>query len=130
MAVLEKYRASEDAGDHAAQGALMSADRVWVSSKARRTDNELNMRIQQVEADRRKKAIPDLKQFSEDRDFLVKFVADGKAAVVTFFRQQTRIFPVETSADLQKEYAPGSEWIMLVLEKQKDGRWLIVATHV
>src|SRR6266508_376212 len=77
--VLEQYRATEDAGDMNAQGKLMAPDRVWVSQFAagRRTDNIENMRIQQAQADRRKKAIPGLQQFSEDREKLIKFYGDG-----------------------------------------------------
>ena len=129
--LLERYRATEDAGDMIAQSKLMAPDRVWVSQFAsgRRTDNMENMRIQQAEADRRKKAIPGLQQFSEDREKLIKFYGDGKVAVVSFYRYATRVFPPGTSEELMREYAAGSELMTLVLEK-RGGEWLIVHTHV
>ncbi|SRR6266496_623690 len=129
--LLEAYRASEDAGDMTAQGKLMAPDRVWVSQFAsgRRIDNVENMRIQQAEADRRKKAIPGLQQFSEDREKLIRFYGDGKVAVASFYRYSTRVFPPGTSEDLKKEYAAGKELISLVLEK-RGSDWIIVHTHV
>jgi hypothetical protein len=129
--LLEQYRATEDAGDMMAQGKLMAPDRVWVSQFAagRRTDNIENMRIQQAQADRRKKAIPGLQQFSEDREKLIKFYGDGKVAVASFYRYSTRVFPPGTSAELMKEYAAGKELISLVLEKRGND-WIIVHTHV
>src|SRR5262249_28654505 len=113
--LLETYRATEDAGDMVAQGKLMAPDRVWVSQFAagRRVDNVENMRIQQAEADRRKKAIPGLQQFSEDREKLIKFYGNGTVAVASVYRYSTRIFPPGTSAELMKEYAAGKELMSL-----------------
>jgi hypothetical protein len=129
--LLETYRVSEDRGDHAMQGSVMTPDRVWVSNTTgRRIDNVENMRIQQVQADRRRKAIPGLQQINEDREKIIRFLAGGNVAVVTFYRHTNRVFPPGTLPELIKEYEPNDEWIMLVLEKQKDGKWLIVATHV
>ena len=129
--LMERYRATEDAADLIAQSKLMTPDRVWVSQFAggRRVDNVENMRIQQAEADRRKKLIPGLVQFTEDREPLIRFYGGGKAAVVSFFRYVTRIFPPETPADVMKQYAPSNEMMTVVLEK-RGSEWKIVHTHV
>ena len=78
--LLETYRSTEDDCDLIGQGKLMASDRVLVSQFAsgRRIDNNENMRIQQALADRRRHAVPGLKQFSEDRDLLVRFSAHGQ----------------------------------------------------
>jgi ketosteroid isomerase-like protein len=129
--LLERYRATEDASDLVSQGKLMTPDRVWVSQFAggRRVDNVENMRIQQAHADRRKKVLPGLVQFTEDREPLLRFYGGGDVAVVSYFRYVTRIFPADSSEELKREYAPSNEMMTLVLEK-KDGDWKIVHTHV
>ena len=129
--VLERYRATEDASDLVAQGKLMTPDRVWVSQFAggRRVDNVENMKIQQAEADRRKQLIPDLKQFTEDREPLIRFYGGGDVAVVSFFRYVTRVFPPGTAPEVMREYAPSNEMMTVVLEKHA-GEWKIVHTHV
>jgi ketosteroid isomerase-like protein len=129
--VLERYRATEDASDLVAQGKLMTPDRVWVSQFAggRRVDNTENMRIQQAEADRRKKLVPGLVQFTEDREPLIRFYGGGQVAVVSFFRYVTRVFPPDTPAETMREYAPSNEMMTVVLEKRA-GEWKIVHTHV
>jgi ketosteroid isomerase-like protein len=129
--VLERYRATEDASDLVAQGKLMTPDRVWVSQFAggRRVDNVENMKIQQAEADRRKQLIPELKQFTEDREPLIRFYGGGDVAVVSFFRYVTRVFPPGTSPEVMREYAPSNEMMTVVLEK-RGGDWKIVHTHV
>lgn len=129
--VLERYRATEDASDLVVQGKLMTPDRVWVSQFAggRRVDNVENMKIQQAEADRRKQLIPNLKQFTEDREPLIRFYGGGDVAVVSFFRYVTRVFPPGTAPEVMREYAPSNEMMTVVLEKHA-GDWKIVHTHV
>jgi ketosteroid isomerase-like protein len=129
--LLERYRATEDASDLVSQGKLMTPDRVWVSQFAggRRIDNVENMRIQQAQADRRKKVLPGMVQFTEDREPLLRFYGGGDVAVVSFFRYVTRVFPPETSEEVKREYAPSNEMMTVVLEK-RGGEWKIVHTHV
>jgi hypothetical protein len=129
--LMERYRATEDASDLVAQSKLMTPDRVWVSQFAggRRVDNVENMRIQQAEADRRKKVIPGLVQFTEDREPLIRFYGSGRAAVVSFFRYVTRVFPPDTAPEVMKQYAPSNEMMTVVLEK-RGPEWKIVHTHV
>jgi len=128
--VLDRYLSTQINDQMLAQGELMANDRIWMDNVVgRRTDNLENMRLQQQWVDHRKKVLPGFSQQVEDRDKLIKFYADGKIAVVSFYRYATFLFPSGTSEEIKKEYAATAEWIMLVLEK-RDDKWVIVATHV
>jgi hypothetical protein len=57
---------------------LISEDRVWIGpNSGRRTDQGLNMRIQQANFDALKAAFPEVKWFTDARDRLVKFTNEG-----------------------------------------------------
>jgi len=129
--MLDQYRDTEASGDKVAQATLMTPDRVWVSNdEGRRVDNVDHMRLQQIDAENFKQLYPGRKHVVEDRYRLVKFHGEGKIAVATFFRHSYTLFPPGTPYEEIKDAKPYITWIMLVLEKQKDGKWLIVATHV
>lgn len=129
--LIDQYGATEDAMDMAAQARLMSADRVWIATGAgRRTDQTTNMRIQQAGFDAFKKQMPGVQTFTEDRDRLIKFYANGAIAIASFYRYTTVIVPPNTPPEAARDAAnapPAS--ITLVLER-RDGDWKIVHTHV
>ncbi len=129
--VVDRYGALEDAMDMNAQAQLMSADRVWVAQGAgRRTDQAMNMRIQQAAFDQLKKRLPGVQTFTEDRDRLIRFYGNGSVAVASFFRYTTTVLPPSTPPEVAKEFGPTpAVAITLVLEK-RDGDWKIVHTHV
>ena len=129
--LIDQYGTLEDAMDMTSQAKLMVADRVWVAQGAvRRTDQAVNMRIQQAGYDALKKQVPGVQSFTEDRDRLVKFYANGAVAIASFYRYTTLILPPNTPPDVAKALAaPPAGVVTLVLEK-RDGQWKIVHTHV
>ena len=129
--LIDRYAAFEDAMDMNGQAQLMSADRVFVLQGAgRRTDQAMNMRIQQAAYDQLKKRLPGVQIFSEDRDRLIKFYGNGSVAVASFFRYTTTILPPAAPPEAMKEFPPLTAGaVTLVLEK-RDGDWKIVHTHI
>ena len=122
------YQANSDA---LGMSKLMATDRVCVSQHfgGRRTDNILNMKIQQAQLDIQNKELPGIKDYVEDRERVIRFLAEGKVAAVSFFRYITRVFPAGTSAELMEKYAADPPLaISLVLEK-RGNQWIIVHTH-
>jgi len=128
--VVDRYGALEDAMDLTAQAQLMAADRVQVSQGiGRRTDQALNMRIQQAGVDQLRKAVPGVQFFTEDRDRLIKVYGNGTVAVASFYRYRTRILPAGTPREVAEGLAPIQPTaVTLVLEKQNQD-WRIVHTH-
>ena len=128
--LIDQYGATEDAMDMAAQSRLMSADRVWIVQGAgRRTDQATNMRIQQAAYDAFKKQAPGLQQFTEDRDRVIRFHANGAVAIASFYRYTTLVFPPNVPSAVASAPAPRPVAVTLVLEK-REGEWKIVHTHV
>lgn len=129
--LIDDYGAYQAASDAIGMSKLMATDRVCLSSHfgGRRTDNVLNMKIQQVQLDLQNKEVPGIRDFVEDRERLIRLLGDGKVAAVSFFRYITRVFPPGTSAEMMKKYpADPPVAISLVLEKRGD-HWIIVHTH-
>ncbi len=129
--LIDQFGALEDAMDMAAQAKLMTADRVWIAQGVgRRTDQAMNMRIQQASYDALKKQAPGIQTFTEDRDRLIRFHANGAVAIASFYRYTTIVLPPNAPPDLVKAAAAvPAAGITLVLEK-RDGEWKIVHTHV
>jgi len=129
--LIDQYGATEDAMDMTAQARLMSADRVWLAAGAgRRTDQTTNMRIQQAAFDAWKKQMPGIQTFTEDRDRLIKFYANGAIAIASFYRYRTVLVPPNTPrADAEDAANAPPAAVTLVLERQ-GGDWKIVHTHV
>lgn len=129
--LIDDYGAYQANSDALGMSKLMATDRVCVSQHfgGRRTDNVLNMKIQQAQLDIQNKEVPGIRDYVEDRERVIRFLADGKVAAVSFFRYITRVFPAGTSADMMKKYAADPPLaISLVLEKRGD-QWIIVHTH-
>jgi len=128
--LIDQYGATDDAMDMAAQARLMSPDRVWLAGGAgRRTDQAANMRIQQAAFDAIKKQFPGIQTFTEDRDRLIRFYANGAIAIASFYRYTTVLVPPNTPPEVAKDLtnAPPAS-VTLVLER-RDGDWKIVHTH-
>lgn len=128
---IDEYGAYQEKSDAIGMSKLMATDRVCLSSHfgGRRTDNVLNMKIQQAQLDLQNKEVPGIRDFVEDRERLIRLLGDGKVAAVSFFRYITRVFPPGTSAEMMKKYpADPPVAISLVLEKRGD-HWIIVHTH-
>lgn len=130
-ALLDQYGALEDAMDMTAQAKLMAPDRVWIAQGAgRRTDQATNMRIQQAAFDALKKRLPGLQQFTEDRDRLVRFHADGAVAIATFYRYTTLILPPTTPPEVARTVPPPPPVIITLVLEKRAGQFKIVHTHV
>ena len=128
--LLDRYGALEDAMDMTAQAQLMAPDRVWIGQgTGRRTDQAMNMRIQQAGFDQMKGMYPGIRTLTEDRDRLIKFYGNGSVAVASFYRYVNTILPPDTPFDLASAFVPAPAGaITLVLEK-RDGAWKIVHSH-
>jgi hypothetical protein len=129
--LIDDYGAYQANSDALGMSKLMATDRVCVSQHfgGRRTDNVLNMKIQQAQLDIQNKEVPGIRDYVEDRERLIRFLGDGKVAAVSFFRYITRVFPPGTSAEMMKKYAADPPLaISLVLEKRGE-QWIIVHTH-
>lgn len=128
--VIDQYGDLEDKMDMNAQAKLMTPDRVWIAQGGgRRTDQATNMRIQQANFDALKKQVPGVATFTEDRDRLIRFHANGQVATASFYRYTTFVLPPNTPAEIAKDFAaPPAGVGTLVLEK-RDGGWKIVHTH-
>jgi ketosteroid isomerase-like protein len=128
--LIDQYGELEDKMDMNAQAKLMTPDRVWLSQGGgRRTDQATNMRIQQANYDALKKQVPGVETFTEDRDRLIRFHANGQVATASFYRYTTMVLPPNTPAEVAEDLgAPPPAVATLVLEK-RDGGWKIVHTH-
>jgi ketosteroid isomerase-like protein len=129
--LIDDYGAYQAASDALGMSKLMATDRVCLSQHfgGRRTDNVLNMKIQQAQLDIQNKEVPGIRDYVEDRERLIRFLGDGRVAAVSFFRYITRVFPPGTSAEMMKKYAADPPLaISLVLEKRGE-QWIIVHTH-
>jgi hypothetical protein len=131
-AVIDLYSNSQADLDLRAQAEIMAPDRIWVSRhfSGRRNDNARNMHIQQAEADAMRADAPGLQQFVEDLDREVRFLADGRVAVVTLVRHTTRLFPAGTPENIRLRYDPGPPVLMTLVLERRAASWVIVATHV
>jgi len=129
--LIDDYGAYQAASDALGMSKLMATDRVCLSQHfgGRRTDNVLNMKIQQAQLDIQNKEVPGIRDYVEDRERLIRFLGDGRVAAVSFFRYITRVFPAGTPAEMMKKYAADPPLaISLVLEKRGE-QWTIVHTH-
>jgi hypothetical protein len=129
--LIDRYGAAEAAGDLKAQGELMTKDRLWVNPRrGRRLDNARNMEIQQAMADNRRKSSEKLKLFVDDKERIIRFLANGTVAIASFYRFYTGIVPEDAPEHIKEEYgsAQAPELMSLVLEK-RNGEWKIVFTH-
>jgi ketosteroid isomerase-like protein len=129
--LIDQYGQAEDAGDMMAQAKFMTADRVWIAQAGRRTDQGMNMRLQQAQMDEGKKFAPGMKWFTETRDRLIKVYGNGSVAVASFYWYRTRAvpgdLPVEKARLLGDQPPPAAITHVLVKEA---GEWKIAHTHV
>lgn len=131
--LIDQYSKTEDTGDLMGQAKLMTADRTWIGpvGAGRRTDQAMNMLIQQASVDEAKKLVPEIKWFTEARDRIIKFYGNGTVAVASFYWYRTFVLPANTPAETRKlfETQPPPVAITLVLVKER-GEWKIAHTHV
>ena len=128
--LIDQYSQLEDSFDMAAQAELMTADRIWIAQTfGRRTNQAMNMRIQQAGFDVLKGASPDYQRFTEARDRIIRFYGRGNVAVASFYWYVTVVLPADAT-DEQVEAAAQFQpmVITMVLEKQS-GDWRIVHVH-
>jgi len=130
--LIDQYCKTEDAGDLVSQTKLMTADRVWIGpGGGRRTDQDMNMRMQQAGADEGKKLVPEIKWFTEAQDRLIKIYGNGTVAVASFYWYRTFVLPAITPMDVIKLFGnqPSPIAMTQVLVKER-GEWKIAHTHV
>ena len=128
--LIDQYSKTEDAGDLMGQAKLMTADRVWIGPTGRRTDQAMNMQIQQTQVDELKKLVPGTKWFTDARDRMIKFYGGGKVAVASFYWHRTFVLPGDTPVEIMKlfETQPSPLVMTQVLVKERD-KWKIAHTH-
>jgi hypothetical protein len=128
--LIDQYSQLEDAVDMTVQAALMTADRIWIAqASGRRTNQAMNMRIQQAGFDVRNEILPGVQWFTDARDRIIRFYGRGDVAVASFYWYRTFVLPANAPDDLvQNAVQPQPSVITMVLEKQ-GGDWKIVHTH-
>ena len=123
-ALIAEYNRTEETGDLDAQMKLMSPDRVWINGLAgRRTDQTLNMKVQQAGLNEAKKRFGGAKHFFEVRDLIVQ--THGDAAVASFYWIRNRVFPADYEGP-RNQPMPLIQTLVLV---KTDGDWKIVHSH-
>ncbi len=127
---IDRYGELEDAMDMPGQAKLMSADRVWIGQAAgRRTDQAVNMKIQQAQYEQLKKRVRGIQTFTDDRDRLIRYFGGGTVAVVSFYRYTATILPANTAADVVEEFEPPAPSVATLVLEKRGGDWKIVHTH-
>jgi hypothetical protein len=127
--LIDRYGALEDAMDMTSQAQLMAPDRVQINQGGRRTNQALNMRIQQAQLEELKKALPGVQFFTEDRDRLIRFYGNGAVAVVSFYRYRTRVIPSSVPATVATSYPPPAPVVFTLVLEKRTGDWKIVHAH-
>lgn len=106
----------------AGQTRLMTPDRIWVAGAGRRTDQALNMKLQQAGMDRNKQRSPGTKAFHEVRDLIIKVYGD--AAVASFNWYRNWVLPAD-----QEGPNPSERIIQSLFLVKQDGTWKIAYSH-
>jgi hypothetical protein len=119
----------EDSGDMTSQARLMVADRWWHNVGGRRTDNAVNMKIQNEAFVVSRKRYPGLQVIREVRDLKTRLIAPT-VAVASFTWVANRIIPPDLPSDKVQALGPAPIPVVvsMVWVKQADG-WKIVNTH-
>jgi len=123
-AVVHEFSRLEAAQDVMTQAKLMTPDRLYVSGPGRRTNQALNMEIQQAGIDRNKKRFPNAKVFYDARDLIVR-VYGGDAAIASFYWYANIILSPEAEGP-NPQLSPTVVTLFLVKE---GGAWKIAASH-
>jgi uncharacterized protein (TIGR02246 family) len=123
-AIVKEYSRLEASGDVTTQANLMTADRLWTAGGQRRTDQSLNMQIQQAGMDRRNARYPNAKVFYDARDVIVR-VYGGDAAVASFYWYTN----VVLSADSDEPNPHIAPTIVTMFLTKQGGVWKIAASH-
>ena len=128
--LIDQYNQLEDAFDMTAQAELMSADRIWIrQGVGRRTNQAMNMRIQQAGFDVMRGEQPEYQRFTQARDRIIRFYGSGDVAVASFYWYVTIVLPADATDEQVQAAAQFQPMVItLVLEKQS-GDWKIVHTH-
>ena len=128
--LIDKYSALEDSGDMMSQAKLMAADRVWIAELGgRRTNQTMNMELQQARFDEAKKSVPGVKWFTDARDRLIKFYGEGSVAVASFYWYRLFVLPADTPPEKVKLLNPVQPVTFTLVLEKKNGNWKIVHTH-
>ena len=123
-ALVQEFSRLEAAQDVMTQAKLMTPDRLYVSGPGRRTNQALNMEIQQAGLDRDKKRFPNAKVFYDARDLIVR-VYGGDAAIASFYWYANIILSPEAEGP-NPQLSPTVVTLFLVKE---GGAWKIAASH-
>ena len=123
-ALVQEFSRLEAAQDVMTQAKLMTPDRLYVSGPGRRTNQALNMEIQQAGWDQFKKRFPNAKVFYDARDLIVR-VYGGDAAIASFYWYGNIVLSPEAEGpDPQL-----SATIVTLFLVKEGGAWKIAASH-
>ena len=122
-ALIKEYNRFEETADMAGQAKLMTPDRIWIGGSAgRRTNQALNMKIQQAGMDRNKQRTPGTKAFHDVRDLIIRVYGD--AAIASFYWYRNWVLPPE-----QEGPNPSGVLIQSLFLVKQDGSWKIAYSH-
>jgi uncharacterized protein (TIGR02246 family) len=121
-ALIKEYNRLEEMSDMAGQAKLMTPDRIWIGGTAgRRTNQDLNMKIQQAGLDRSKKRSP-ATALHDVRDLIIRVYGD--AAIASFYWYQSLILTPD-----QEGPNPSTVLIHSLFLVKQDGSWKIAYSH-
>ncbi len=123
-ALVQEFSRLEAAQDVMTQAKLMTPDRLYVSGPGRRTNQALNMEIQQAGRDQFTKRFPNAKVFYDARDLIVR-VYGGDAAIASFYWYAIIVLSPEAEGP-DPQLSPTIVTLFLVKE---GGAWKIAASH-
>jgi hypothetical protein len=128
--LIDQYSQLEDSFDMAAQAEMMTADRIWIAQAfGRRTNQAMNMRIQQAGFDVLKGASPEYQRFTEARDRVIRFYGRGNVAVASFYWYVTVVLPADATDEQVQAAAQFQPMVITMVIEKQSGDWKIVHTH-
>jgi ketosteroid isomerase-like protein len=129
--LIDQYTQLDDAFDMTAQAALMTVDRIWIGqANGRRTNQAMNMQIQQAAFDRSNEILPGIQQFTDARDRIIRFYGRGDVAVASFYWYRTFVLPANAPDDVVQNFVQPQPMVFTTVLEKQSGEWKIVHTHV
>lgn len=129
--LIDQYTQLDDSFDMTAQAALMAADRIWIGqANGRRTNQAMNMQIQQAGFDRTNEILPGIQQFTDARDRIIRFYGRGDVAVASFYWYRTFVLPADAPDEVVQNFVQPQPMVFTTVLEKQGGDWKIVHTHV
>jgi len=128
--LIDEYVRLEDARDMSSQSKLMTPDRVWIGAgTGRRSNQAMNMQLQQAGFDARGSLEPGVVTFTEARDRQIRVYGGGTAAVASFYWYQMIIPGPDTPPAVAATLTAPTPLVFTIVLVKEGGDWKIAHTH-